>query len=95
MRIAGTLFACILSVATLSGCKSAAVSCSQDNKDYAGAKDMPPLSAPPGLEVPNTRNTLKVPPLTTPERIRGRNEACLDFPPPFASAKTTDAPKPK
>jgi uncharacterized lipoprotein len=95
MRIASTVFACLLSVAFVSGCKSEAVSCSQDNKDYAGAKEVPPLTAPPGLEVPNTRNTLKVPALNTPERIRGRDEACLDFPPPFASAKTTDAAKPK
>jgi len=73
MRIAGTLFACLLSVAAISGCKSRMVSCKTDNsKDYAGAKEVPPLTAPPGLEVPNTRNSLKVPPLNTPERIRGR-----------------------
>jgi uncharacterized lipoprotein len=96
MRIAGTLFACILSVAMISGCKSRMVSCKQDNsKDYAGARELPPLTAPPGLEVPNTRNSLKVPPLNTPERIRGREEGCLDTPPPFTTPKTTDAPKPK
>jgi len=95
MRIAGTLFACILSAAMISGCKSRMVSCKQDNKDYAGAKEVPPLTAPPGLEVPNTRNSLKVPPLSTPERIRGRDEGCLDTPPPFTTSKTADAPKPK
>src|SRR5919108_3495055 len=45
--------------------------CKQDNKDYAGAQDLPPLKAPEGLETPNTRNALKVPPLNTPERVRG------------------------
>jgi uncharacterized lipoprotein len=95
MRIAGTVFACILSVATISGCKSRMVSCKQDNKDYAGAKELPPLTAPAGLDAPNTRNALKVPPLNTPERVRARDEGCLDTPPPFATAKSTDAPKPK
>jgi uncharacterized lipoprotein len=95
MRIAGTLLTCLLSVTVISGCKSKMVSCHQDNKDYAGARELPPLTAPPGLEVPNTRNSLKVPALATPERKRGRDEACLDMPPPFATPKTTDAAKPK
>jgi uncharacterized lipoprotein len=95
MRIAGILIATILSLALLSGCKNRPISCKQDNKDYAGAREMPPLKAPPGLEAPDTRNALKVPPLDTPERVRGRNEACLDAPPPFATPKGPDAPKPK
>jgi uncharacterized lipoprotein len=95
MRIAATVFACFLSVAMISGCKSRMVSCRQDNKDYAGAKEVPPLTAPAGLEVPNTRNALKVPPLDTPERVRGRDEGCLDTPPPFANPKSADVAKPK
>jgi uncharacterized lipoprotein len=95
MRIAATVLACLLSVVTISGCKSRMVSCRQDNKDYAGAKELPPLTAPAGLEVPNTRNALKVPPLNTPERVRGRDEGCLDTPPPFATPKSADAAKPK
>jgi len=95
MRIAVTVIACVLSIATMTGCKSRMVSCRQNNKDYAGAKELPPLTAPPGLDAPNTRNALKVPPLNTPERVRGRDEGCLDTPPPFATAKTTDAAKPK
>ena len=71
------------------------VSCSQDDKDYAGAQEMPPLQAPPGLDAPNTRNALKVPPLNTPERIRGKDEPCLDIPPPFASPSQRDAPAPR
>ena len=95
MRIAGTLLACILSVTMISGCKSRMVSCKQDDKDYAEARELPPLTAPPGLDAPNTRNSLKVPPLATPERVRGRDEGCLDTPPPFATPKTTEAAKPK
>jgi uncharacterized lipoprotein len=94
MRIAGTLVAAILALAVMSGCKSRMESCHQSNKDYAGAREMPPLTAPPGLETPNTRNALKVPPLNTPERLRGKNEPCLDIPPPFSTPKAGDAPKP-
>lgn len=94
MRIAGTLIVTVLALAALPGCKSRMESCHQTNKDYAGAQELPPLKAPPGLETPNTRNALKVPPLSTPERVRGKNEPCLDIPPPFATPKTPAAPKP-
>jgi len=94
MRIAGSFLLAILAVAAVSGCKSRMESCNQSNKDYAGAKELPPLKAPPGLDTPNTRNALKVPPLTTPERVRGKNEPCLDIPPPFTSPKA-DVPKSK
>ena len=93
MRIASLVVA-LLAAGLIAGCKSKAVSCNQSNKDYAGAKEMPPLKAPTGLEVPDTRNSLKLPPLTTPERVRGRDEPCLDYPPPFSNPKGPDAPKP-
>jgi uncharacterized lipoprotein len=95
MRIAGNLVIALLASAALMGCKSQLESCHQTNKDYAGAKEMPPLKAPPGLETPNTRNALKVPPLDTPERVRSKNEPCLDIPPPFSNPKATPAPAPK
>ena len=94
MRIAGSFLVAMLAVAAVSGCKSRMESCSQSNKNYAGAKELPPLKAPPGLDTPNTRNALKVPPLNTPERVRGKNEPCLDIPPPFTSPKA-DVPKSK
>ena len=67
-------------------------SCSQTDKDYAGAEEMPPLKAPPELDTPNTRNALKVPPLNTVERKRGKNEPCLDIPPPFDARKPLTPP---
>jgi hypothetical protein len=68
--------------------------CKQDNRDYVSAKEMPPLKAPDGLEAPDTRNALKVPMLSSPERARGRDEPCLDVPPPFTTDKTA-APAPE
>ena len=94
MRIAGLIFAAVLATVLATGCKTRAVSCKQDNKAYVAAREVPPLKAPPGLEAPNTRNALKVPELNTPERARGRNEACLDTPPPFAPQKAVSAPAP-
>jgi uncharacterized lipoprotein len=94
MRIAGIVFVALLSVTLASGCGKGLTTCKQSNKDYAGATEMPPLKAPPGLQDPDTRNALRVPPLDTPERIRGKNEPCLDMPPPFANPKGPDAPKP-
>jgi uncharacterized lipoprotein len=94
MRIVRIVLLSLVAATGLSGCfKSKMVSCNQTNKDYAGAQEVPPLQAPPGLDAPNTRNALKIPPLSTPERVRGKDEPCLDIPPPFASQKTA-APKP-
>jgi uncharacterized lipoprotein len=95
MRIPVIFLASVLALAALSGCKSKSASCHQSNKEYAGAQELPPLKAPPNLDPPNTRNALKVPPLDTPERIRGKDEPCLDIPPPFANPKGPDTPKPK
>ena len=99
MRMSVVLISSVLAIAVLPGCKSHGATCKQDNKDYVGAKEMPPLKAPPGLEAPDTRNGLKVPPLNTPERVRAKSEPCLDAPPPFetpkVSDKAPDAAKPK
>jgi uncharacterized lipoprotein len=92
MRNAVVFFTALVAVSALSGCGKRLVACKQDNKDYVGAPEMPPLKAPPGLQAPNTRNALKVPPLNTPERVRGRDEPCLDAPPPYTTPKATSAP---
>jgi len=86
MRIVGILLISLLAVAA-TGCKNKPKGCSQSDRDYAGAQEMPPLKAPPGLEQPETRNALRVPPLNTPERVRGPTEPCLDAPPPFETPK--------
>jgi uncharacterized lipoprotein len=93
MRIAAiSIF--LAGIALLPGCKSPLNECHETNKDYAGAPELPPLQAPAGLEAPNTRNSLKIPPLNTPERVRGKEEPCLAAPPPFSTPKAADSPKP-
>ena len=93
MRIAVIFLAGLVTLAA-TGCGKRLMTCKQDNKDYVGAKEMPPLKAPDGLETPDTRNALKVPPLNTPERPRGRPEPCLNAPPPFSTTKSAPAPNP-
>jgi len=94
MRISAVLLASVVGLSVLSGCKSPLRACHESNEDYAGAKEMPPLQAPPGLEMPETRNALKVPPLNTPERVRGKDEPCLSAPPPYSTPKSTPTPPP-
>ena len=53
---------------------------------------MPPLKAPAELEAPDTRNALKVPPLDTPERVRGQDGA---LPRHSASVRDPQAPTPE
>ena len=72
MRIAGIVITALLSTTLATGCVKKLSECKQSDKDYAGAKEMPPLKAPPGLQDPDTRNALRVPPLDTPERVRAQ-----------------------
>jgi uncharacterized lipoprotein len=46
-------------------------------------KNMPPLQVPSGLDAPDTRNAIKVPPLDEPERPRSPRDPCLSMPPSF------------
>jgi uncharacterized lipoprotein len=94
MRISALLLASMLGIAALSGCKSPLRECNESNEDYAGAREMPPLQSPPGLDAPDTRNALRVPPLNTPERVRGKDEPCLSAPPPYSTTSPVEAPKP-
>ncbi len=48
---------------------------------YAGARELPPLKVPEGVDAPDTRNALKIPDVATPERPSdGR---CIDAPPRY------------
>lgn len=54
---------------------------------YAGAREIPPLTVPEGLDLPNTRNALRIPELTVPEKPPdGR---CLDVPPRYSGGATS------
>ena len=44
-----------------------------------------PLRAAAGLDAPDTRNAIKVPELTEPEKPRSRSDPCLSLPPSYGS----------
>ena len=67
----------------LSGCglfKPTYESC-DETPAYAGARELPPLRVPEGVDAPETRNALKIPDVATPERPR--DVRCIDAPPPY------------
>ena len=58
-----------------SGCREPAIG--------GDTKNLPALQVPSDLDTPDTRNAIKIPPLTEPERPRAANEPCLSRPPNF------------
>ena len=61
----------------LPGCKEPQVGFDSQNRA--------PLKVPAGLDAPDTRNAIKIPPLTEPERPRTPQEPCLTLPPRYKS----------
>lgn len=56
---------------------------------YVGAREVAPLVVPEGADLPSTRNALKIPQLTIPERPRdGR---CIDIPPSYTPGQPPSA----
>lgn len=55
---------------------------------YAGSQEAPPLVTPEGVDAPDTRNALKIPEPSAPEKPRdGR---CVDIPPSFLPNRTPE-----
>lgn len=85
--VAGALLLSI-AVLALSGCSlfrhKANTGCTEKPFNTNTAS-RPPLQAPPGLSAPDTRNGVKIPTLTTPERVRAKSEPCLEDPPNYGS----------
>jgi uncharacterized lipoprotein len=67
-------------VSALAGCRS--YQCSEPSANDT-ADVIPPLEVPPGLEPPDTRNALKIPELSEPERPRTKADGCLEEPPSY------------
>lgn len=58
-------------------------------QDFAGVEDNAPLKIPAGLQGPDARNAVPIPPLAEPELPIGPDSPCLDTPPKFSSPKET------
>jgi uncharacterized lipoprotein len=74
----------------LPGCKvfrSATASCHK-KQPYMAASSIPTLKIPPGLDVPDTTNALRIPDLKEPAPPpRKGKDPCLDQPPQYKVAK--------
>jgi uncharacterized lipoprotein len=75
---------------TLPGCKvfrSGSASCHK-KQPYMSASTVPQLRIPPGLDVPDTTNALRIPDLKEPAPPpRKGKDPCLDQPPAYKVAK--------
>jgi len=56
-----------------------------DAQPYQTARELDPLRVPAGADLPDTKNALKIPELTTPELPRDP-KSCLEHPPPYSAA---------
>jgi hypothetical protein len=92
MRAAAGALVCCAMLSMLSGCALWDRVFHRDRPKDAGCVEKPfsqntevrpPLKVPDGLSSPDTRNAIKVPELTGPERMRARNEPCLSRPPSY------------
>ena len=77
-----------LVIVLLAGCgafKPFQTACAKP-EDFAAAVDAGPLRVPAGRDSPDTRASLRIPPLESPEAPRPAESPCLDTPPKFAQA---------
>jgi hypothetical protein len=88
----GALLACAITLPLLSGCSlyqrvfhrggKYFVGCTE--RPFAGNADSrPALKVPDGMSAPDTRNAVKIPALSTPDKYTGKTEPCLAQPPNF------------
>ena len=77
----------------LGGCKllpDAYTSCSKP-QPYQAAQEAAPLKVPAGADLPDTRNALRVPAVTTPERPK-EGRTCIDHPPSYGAKPPATKP---
>ena len=60
-------------------------------QEYQRAREVSPLTVPPGLDKPNTAGALSIPTVELAPPPPGRNDACLDIPPRYQAAPTNKA----
>jgi uncharacterized lipoprotein len=87
-RIALAIALCVL----VSGCKMLRPSCHKPAA-YQSAQTGDALKIPPGLEAPDTTQSLPIPELEEPAPpLRKEGDPCLDGPPPYATPKPAPEP---
>lgn len=87
-----------LAVTLLQGCSffkrdaaTARRSCKEE-RAMLDDRNLPLLAAPAGLEAPDPRLAIAIPPLNEPERPRSAGDPCLSQPPSYKTAQTVSPP---
>ena len=81
----------LAAAALLGGCNllpDAYTSCSKP-QPYQSAPEAAPLKVPAGADLPDTRNALRIPKVTTPERPK-EGRSCIDHPPSYGTTSPTE-----
>lgn len=82
--------------AALSGCHTLRAftqsSCPEDRGAYTKAASIPPIRVPVGIDPPDTKSALQLPPLNEPDLPPGAKGACLDEPPRFTEPRAARPP---
>ena len=83
----------LLAALTLTSCSwfrhgNAAKGC-REPQFNTNTTSLPSLRVPEGLDPPDTHNGVKIPQLTSTERVRGKDEPCLSLPPDYGNPVAT------
>jgi hypothetical protein len=63
-------------------------SCPEESDSYLKANSVAPIRAPAGIDPPDTKSTMQIPPLNEPAfPPRGPKDACLDASPKFTEPR--------
>jgi hypothetical protein len=88
----GALLVCAVALSLLSGCTVYQRIFHRGGRNFVGCTERPfagsaesraTLKVPEGMSAPDTRNAVKIPELSTPDRNTGKTEPCLAQPPNF------------
>jgi hypothetical protein len=86
------LLLCAAVLPCISACRALGGGACSQPPEYNSSDDRAPLAIPAGLDGPDTRTALRIPPLDTPERPRGPDEPCLDAPPRYETPRPQAQP---
>lgn len=78
MAASGLAGGCALLPDAASGCDKP--------QPYQSAQEMPTLQVPPGADLPDTRNALRIPAVPAPQRPP-EDGRCLDYPPSYGGTR--------
>jgi len=88
LRSAAHLACVLAAVSAMTGCARMGLKSSATCREPAIPAQLgnnPPLTVSAGLDPPDTRNAVKVPALSEPEKPRGSDAPCLSRPPAYGS----------